>query len=233
MWAEFVNPDNIESRIWPRSAAIAERLWSRAELTDVHDMYRRLENLSLELEFLGLRHRINNLEMIQRLTADKSVTPLKNLSDLLIPTGLGVRQRARKYSSLTPLNRMVDAVFPESETARQFEDLVQKWLADRSGSAETAQQIRSLLSGWRDNNAQMSPILEQSFLLEEIRPLTETIGDLCSSGLQAVGYIESGQRAPETWQKQTADLLSRAEKPQAEMLPSLVDSIRKLAEAAD
>jgi hexosaminidase len=61
MWAEFVNPDNIESRIWPRAAAVAERLWSGAELTDVKDMYQRLEYLNQELEIQGLRHRSNRI----------------------------------------------------------------------------------------------------------------------------------------------------------------------------
>ena len=35
MWAEFITPDNIDSRIWPRTAAVAERLWSPAETQDV------------------------------------------------------------------------------------------------------------------------------------------------------------------------------------------------------
>ncbi len=232
MWAEFVNSENIESRIWPRAAAIAERLWSSSELSDVRDMYLRLESISRELELMGLRHRSNNLEMIERLGAGQDIAPLKNLSELLIPTGLGVRQRTKKYSSLTPLNRMVDAVLPESERARQFDDLVQSWMADRS-RAETLQEIRSSLIRWRQNSGQLSPLIPQSFLLEEIGPLNDTVAELCSRGLQAMDYLESGQKAPEIWQKETADLLSRAEKPQAEMLPAFVGSIRKLAEAAD
>ncbi len=34
-WAEWVTPENIDSHIWPRNAAIAERLWSPQNVTDV------------------------------------------------------------------------------------------------------------------------------------------------------------------------------------------------------
>src|SRR5436309_9408595 len=39
MWAEYVSPENIDSRIWPRTAAIAERLWSPQNVRDVNSMY--------------------------------------------------------------------------------------------------------------------------------------------------------------------------------------------------
>src|ERR1700689_3741698 len=41
MWEEQTSTQSIDSRIWPRTAAIAERLWSPRNVNDVDDMYRR------------------------------------------------------------------------------------------------------------------------------------------------------------------------------------------------
>ncbi len=43
MWAEYITSETIDSRIWPRMAAVAERFWSPARVRDVPDLYRRLE----------------------------------------------------------------------------------------------------------------------------------------------------------------------------------------------
>jgi len=232
MWAEFVNPDNIESRIWPRTAAIAERLWSQPEVQDVRDMYRRLEYASRELELLGLMHRVKYMEMLQRMAGDQHVGPLKTLADLLTATGLGIRQRTRKYSSLTPLNRMADVVLPESDMARQLGDLVDDAIGNGPGSTETFDRIRSLLVLWQQNENLVKPILEKSFLLEEIEPVSTAVAELSARGLQALDYIRSKKKAPEAWQKEAASLLQQLEKPQAEMLVAIVPAVKRLIDAA-
>jgi hexosaminidase len=235
MWAEFVNPDNIESRIWPRTAAIAERLWSPQDVKDVRDMYRRLEYVSRELDALGLKHQDNHLAMIRRIAGNQSIIRLKQFADLLVPTGLGPRQRSRKYYSYTPLNRLVDAVFPESDTSRHLNDLVDDALIKKSYSSESSLLIREMLTGWIDHESliEIKMLIEESFLLEEIKPLLEMVTELSQKGFEALRYLESQEKPPEAWQIESADLLTRSEKPIAEMLPAIAIPIKKLIEAAN
>jgi hexosaminidase len=197
----------------------------------MQDMYRRLEFISRRLDSLGLRHQANNLEMLQRMVGDQSVAPLKMFADLVKPTSLGIRRKIREYSSLTPLNRMVDAVLPESEAARQFENAVNGALDNPSGLPEAFQPIRKQLTIWHDNARGLKPILEQSFLLQEIGPLSEMIADLSLRGLEALDYLGKRQNPQDAWREETALLIGRAEKPQAEMLIAIVAPIRKLLEA--
>jgi hexosaminidase len=233
MWAEFVNPDNIESRIWPRTAAIAERLWSPREISDVPDMYRRLEFLSGELEVLGVRHRDNLPKMLQRMAGVENVPSLKMQADLLTPAGLSVRARTRKYSSLVPLNRMVDAVLPESETARKFDCIIARAIADPFKPTDDFRQIRALLLAWKDNAAGLKPVVGRSFLLEGIEPLTEFMCEFADTGLQALDYLESGRKPPQEWQERAVLTLARAEKPNAEMLIAITAALKTLIEAAN
>ena len=225
MWSEYVSPETVDSRIWPRMAAIAERLWSPQNVKDVDSMYRRLEVVSRNLEGLGLTHRSSFPQMLGRLVGETPPTSLQTLSGLLEPVKEYSRGEMGEYTSFTPLNRLVDATRPESDAARGFAKLVENISANR-------EQIRQQLTHWRDGQQTLVPLLQRSFLSQEDVPLSEDVAALSQAGLEALDYVEAGKHAPENWLNEQQALLDRAAKPRAELLIMIVPSIRKLVEAA-
>jgi len=235
MWAEWVSPENIDSHIWPRNAAIAERLWSPQSVTDVASMYVRLQAVSLNLEWLGLTHRSARTHMLQRMAGDADISALRVLADVVEPVKDYSRWDEAKQGPIdfhAPLNRMIDTVYPESDTARHFRDLVQ---ADaQSGFKDKAaeEEIRSWLTLWRDNDARLHPLLEQSFLLQEVKPLSESLAEAGAAGLLALDYLGKGEPCPESLRTSQLALLERAKARQADLLLMVAPLVEQLIDAS-
>jgi hexosaminidase len=225
MWSEFVTPENVDSRMWPPTAGVAERLWSPEGVTDVKDMYRRLAIESRRLDFLGLRHRIGPALMRERLTGLEPAGPLAMLDGLLEPVKGYARERARHYNRLTPLNRLVDATPPESNVARKFAELVDDWSAHQ-------EEIRRWLAKWQSNQAQLAPLLDRRALLQEDIPLANEVSALAAAGLEAMDYLKSAKPAPREWIAQQHTTLDQAAKPVAELTIAIQPAVRKLVDAA-
>ncbi|MFN2596036.1 MAG: beta-N-acetylhexosaminidase, partial [Pyrinomonadaceae bacterium] len=130
MWGEWVSPETIDSRIWPRTAAIAERLWSPRGVNDVNDMYRRLAVVSRQLEELGLTHEKNQAMMLRRLAGGKDSAALQTLASVVEPVKEYRRYQVRPQTMLSPLTGLVDAARPDSDAAREFSREVDALLAD-------------------------------------------------------------------------------------------------------
>ena len=234
-WAEWVTPENIDSHIWPRNAAIAERLWSPQDVTDVNSMYQRMYAVGQELEFLGLTHNSARERMLQRMAGTEDVATLRVLADVVEPVKDYNRWSEEQKGPINfhaPLNRLIDAANPESETARQFSALVQQFVQSGYKDQNAENQIRTWLILWRNNDAKLQPVLHHSALLEEDIPISQNLAMVAAAGLQALDYLAKGEAEPELWKAQQIAVLEIAKKPVAGLLLQVTAPVEQLVQAA-
>ena len=230
MWSEFVTPENVDSRIWPRTAAIAERLWSPRDTRDVPSMYARLALVSQHLNNYGLEHNASYPAMLSRMTGEPDPLPLRVFGDVMQPPRLYERGDLRPYDAFSPLNRLVDAVPPESDTARHFLDIVHRIVAAKA-SSEDWEQAQQWLVLWRDNDAQLHPLLLKSQLTQELAPVSASLHHVSEAGLEAIGYLREHRTPPAGWKTRQLAFLKTAKKPQAVLLDMVAPAVEKLVQA--
>ena len=226
-WTEYVTPEILDNRLWPRLGAIAERLWSPASVTGAASMYRRLDALNTNLEKLQLLHNANSKKMVDRI-AGKTPRPLfETLSAVVEPVKDYEREKTQPYGIQTLLNRLVDAVSPESNAGREFNILAQQAVQDPNSRLE----LRKWLKRWRDNNMQLQPFLSSSSSLQELLPLSQSLSILGATGLEALDTIESGNPVSTDKRNQQLAALDEAAKPHAELFLVVTSGVRQLIAA--
>lgn len=188
MWAELVGPETVDSRVWPRTAAIAERLWSPGTVTDADSMYTRLEPVSRNLEFTGVMHRAYYLSSVDRIAGGQPVAPVRVLADAVEAYGLNLGRLGRPTGAM-PLNRFVDACQPESELVLSLERATRRFLADRSADAADKATLRRQFEIWTANDAQFQAIAVNNKLLAEVAPISKDLGALGEAGIQLLDYL--------------------------------------------
>ena len=232
MWSEYVSPETIDSRIWPRAAAIAERFWSPRSIVDVDDMYRRLAVTSVRLEELGLTHEKNYRSQLRRMAGGKEIGPLETLVSVVEPVKQYNRGQQRPTTMLSPLTGFVDAARPDSEAARNFASLVNGFLADAPRFQTNREEVERTLAKWRDARPAIEAITRRSGL-REVEPLAAELSDLAQAGLDALACLVELKSTGPQWREGKLAILAQAAKPKPSAVEfAILPSVRQLVIAA-
>ncbi len=230
MWDELATPENLDAKLWPRVAAIAERLWSPESITDVQSMYRRLYVTNHWLEWLGLTQRSNLELMRQRLAAAMQYQALDVFSSILEPVK-GYSRNAETYTSSTPINRLVDAIPPESNAAREFREAVDRYLSAPKAQ-RNSQAFRDRLSKWAEAAVDVRPMFEQNSLLIENVPVSAAVEALCRTGLESVTYLDEGTKPSPGWKDRAGHVASQYNHQRlGDILIQIAPGVAKLVDA--
>jgi hexosaminidase len=239
MWTEWATPETIDLCIWPRTAAIAERLWSPREVRDVPDMVRRLAAIDQRLGEAGLLQERNRDAMLRRLAGGNpgpaAYEALRIFMDVVEPVKGYERGRLQPgYVQSTPLDGLADCARPESESAREFAERVDGYLARvRGAGAARPEGILRTLESWNAAGRTVADDLPAaSARMAEGAPLARALADASAAGRDAVEALAAGRPPGEAWLQARNAELDRAAQPVAGAELAIVVPVRLLVAAA-
>jgi hexosaminidase len=209
-WGEIRDDWNIDLCIWPRSAAIAERLWSPAGAvaeTDIEDVYRRMEVTSGRLHQMGMTHQRHQRLGLSELAGSGDVDALQMLADIVTPAPFyplfswgAIAQLLIPWlvdeppDEPIPLQAFTRDLAYESLVAWHFNRRVERYLAE-PGNRELERALVLQLRSWSGNFERLAPTIENSPQLQEVRvdTLSLAVKELADIGLAAIEAKREGR----------------------------------------
>lgn len=222
MWGELVTPLTIDSRIWPRTAAIAERFWSSKHVRDIDHMLYRLKDVNNKLEELDLTH-IKNRDVILRSMANhQDISALQVLSKISEPLKIYSRNAGgTEYKSFSPFTLFADACVVDAEDARPFNVLVNKFVEDEHKN--TFEAIDTKLLTWAKNFDDLSKIAKNPNVIP-LLPMSQNLSGaskLLSTALNEKEISQSGL-------DEIMGMVAELKKPYVDVEVVVTESLEKL-----
>lgn len=176
MWTELATPSTIDSRVWPRTAAIAERLWSAEDITDLASMRKRLETVSFRLEELGLTHIRNRAVILRNIANNQNIKSLNEFANVCEPLkGYTRNKGGTEYQMYSPFTLFADACTPDAKDALAFDEAVTQYLASKT--PDNKAKVAAFLNKWIAVNKGLVELSSNAPLVQPILPLSKKLND--------------------------------------------------------
>ena len=177
MWSELVTPLNIDSRIWPRTAAIAERLWSNENITDLNSLHKRLKTISFRLEELGIMHLRNKEVILRNICNNQDTKALRDFSNVCEPLKNYKRNGGgKKYFMFSPLTLFADACTADAFDAYDFDIAVNNYLENKNIENQTL--VTNFFRKWIAMDADLINLRANAPLIQPLLPLSKNLKDI-------------------------------------------------------
>ena len=185
MWSELVTPLTIDTRVWPRTAAIAERFWSPQDIRDLDDMHRRLNAISLKLEGLGIRHNQVREYLLRNVANYKDTGALRDLMQISEPLKIYTRNAGgTQYQVYSPFTLFADACTPDAFDARPFERAVDAYIESQNDSDLAV--LEQYLVKWSTIYERLVQIEQDAPLVKPILPYAKRIREISTRMLEGL-----------------------------------------------
>lgn len=196
LWTEIADRTNVEARMWPRSAAIAERLWTAGTPDGPEAFYPRLFRVSEVLDREGVHNLVDYQQGVAKLAGTDAVEPVRTLLDVLTPLkgykrlmSGGLHSAASRAGA--PLDQVADVVLVDSETKYRFRAEVADFLA-RHDAAST-QKLRAWLELWSENDARLRASIAHSDKLAAVAGHSQRLAALAAFTLKAMDGLQGSE----------------------------------------
>lgn len=202
MWAEYVTMETIDSRLWPRLGALAERFWSPREVRDVPNMYRRLAVVSGRLAEVGVLHLTHTERMLARIAPLDQIPTLREFLKYARPRGFS----GRGTNQLSPLTRLIDAADPDPFT--EAEMLALMATLDQPGHRDALRAHFQAMSGFVPR---LQAITAQAPIAADGLPLAAILSEVGQTGITALDFGARGVAPDAAWRAAADALIARSD----------------------
>ncbi|HEY3935444.1 MAG TPA: family 20 glycosylhydrolase [Gemmatimonadales bacterium] len=225
MWSEYVTPETIDSRIWPRLAVIAERFWSPGTVNDVSDMYRRLDPASRELDELGIHQIDHSRRMVRRFGGD-STALFESLLDFVRPPDFG----GSGPNQFVPHTRLIDAAVPDP---RRSWDMAGRARRAVLGDTAAVTRLRADFSVMMSLRTRLASAGNEYPAATDAAPVAAALFDLGKIGIGALDLMAQRAAPNAAWRATSDSIVTKTARQRSfgPLRPATADAVRILLNA--